>query len=84
MNHETTTIEGKWEDVIKKASRFKGRRVRITVVPQRKYGTAAAKRAKPVDEETARMIKKYAGCWAGDDLDECLDFVTKTRLEAEW
>lgn len=34
------------------------------------------------DHSTAKKLLKFAGTWEGDDLEECLDEVYKTRGEA--
>lgn len=75
--------EGYWEDLLKNASRFQGRRVRITLLekPEKRN---ANQRTKPVDEKTARFIKDFAGSWEGDDLDSCLESVYQTRTDEKW
>ncbi len=34
------------------------------------------------DESTAKELLKFAGTWQGDDLEECLEEVYKTRTES--
>jgi hypothetical protein len=34
------------------------------------------------NHSTAKELLRFAGTWEGDDLDECLDEVYKTRGEA--
>jgi len=41
----------------------------------------------PVPEpgfSTARSLRKYMGTWNGDDLEECLDLVYRTRGKARF
>lgn len=83
---QSRTYEGTWEELQSKAARFKGKRVRVTLV--------TAEPAKPkkkniripkcVDKATEVFLKRIAGSWHGDDLEQCLEQVVKTRSETKW
>jgi hypothetical protein len=79
-------LEGSWEEIAQRAPELAGRRVRLTVLAD-EPGSAPPR--PPVfrpghGPSTARSLLKYAGTWAGDDLEECLKLVYATRSEARF
>lgn len=78
MKKDIRAVEGTWEEIQKQASKFAGRRVRVTILPRQ------LQRAEPTDEDTAQFLREFAGAWAGDDLDECLEMVYDTRTATRW
>jgi hypothetical protein len=84
MKGSSITIEGIWEEVEKQAAKFSGRRVRVTLIPDSTHQSPERRSPKPSDESTARFLKEFAGSWVGDDLDECLKMVGKTRSRTQW
>jgi hypothetical protein len=84
MKGSVITIEGIWEDIEKQAAKFSGRRVRVTFIPDSTHQPSGRRIPKPADESTARFLKEFAGSWVGDDLDECINMVGKTRSRTKW
>jgi hypothetical protein len=85
MKRKTTIVEGEWEEVLEHAAEFKGRRVRVMVLPSNaKRCSRDSKKTVAVDEDTAAFLAEFAGCWAGDDLDECLEEANRLRAKTEW
>ena len=78
MKRPSEAEEGSWEDIVKQASQFAGRRVRVTVLGEEPKELIAS------DDETRRFLDEFAGSWVGDDLDECLELVYRTRSETRW
>lgn len=77
--------EGFWEDILKQASQFRGKRVRVTLLDtEKKKAEPKPKKVKAVDEKTARFIKELAGSWKGDDLNECLEAAIQSRSKTKW
>ena len=85
MAQQTSPFEGTWEELQGKAARFKGKRVRVTLLPVTSPKTKKKIRIpKCVDKATEDFLREFAGCWAGDDLDKCLEDVYRNRLETKW
>lgn len=78
MKRHSEAVEGSWEDIVKQASRFAGCRVRVTVLREEPAEPVVA------DDGTRRFLEELAGSWVGDDLDECLELVYRTRSETRW
>ena len=84
------TFEGTWEKLQSKTTRFKGKRVRVTLLPAVSSAPVSAPKKrkvripKCVDKATEDFLREFAGCWAGDDLDECMEQVIRTRSETKW
>jgi hypothetical protein len=79
-------LEGSWEEIAEHAPELAGRRVRLTVLSEE---PGALPPKLPVfrpgqGPSTARSLLKYAGTWAGDDLEECLKLVYRTRSQARF
>jgi hypothetical protein len=80
------TFEGTWEELQSKATRFKGKRVRVTLLAAIPEKPAPKKKRFPkcVDKATEEFLKRFSGSWKGDDLEECIDLVYKTRSKTKW
>ncbi|HBF33574.1 TPA: hypothetical protein DDW35_03315, partial [Candidatus Sumerlaeota bacterium] len=80
------TFEGTWEELQSKATRFKGKRVRVTLLPTATTSEPLKKKRLPkcVDKKTEEFLRRSSGAWHGDDLEECIELVYKTRSETEW
>jgi hypothetical protein len=72
-------LEGTWEEIVMHADALAGRRVRVTVLPIEPGSKAEINNGSP-----ANSLLKYAGSWAGDDLEECLQLVYDTRSQAKF
>ena len=83
MGQHAKTIEGTWEEVRRQGARFAGRRVRLTVLPEKAARGRRPKIPVAIDEETARFIEEFAGSWVGDDLDDCLAMVHEARWSTD-
>ena len=77
-------MEGTWEEILEHSSQLAGKRVRVVILPREQTKATRGARPVAVDEETERFLDEFAGAWAGNDLDACLEQVYKTRTETEW
>lgn len=84
MRTQTLVLEGTWEEIQKHAATFARRRVRVTVLPRRKRSPESAARETRPEKSTARFLKKFAGAWSGNDMEECLQWVYATRSKARF
>ncbi len=84
MTSKPLEIEGTWEEILAHTANLAGRRVRITVLPD--DPTPASPEQPPLfrPASTASSLLKYAGTWAGDDLEECLQIVYDNRGPLEF
>ena len=64
-------IEGLWDEIQARSAEFRGKRVSISVLDD----------DKPIEtkENAYGALTDIIGSWRGDDLDECLALVYKTR-----
>ncbi len=86
MGSAVVELEGTWEEIAARAAEWAGRRVRLSVLEE---APAASEPNSPVfrpgnGPSTARSLLKFAGTWAGDDLEECLQLVYATRSRAKF
>jgi hypothetical protein len=76
-------LEGTWEEIITHASELAGQRVRLIILSSETEDVdVSGSSAGPTS--SARSLLKYAGKWAGDDLEERLSEVYDARLPAEF
>jgi hypothetical protein len=80
MAMETAVLEGTWEEILAHADVLAGRRVRLTIVTSDEPYPGI-----PTDERTSTgaSLLQFAGTWAGDDLQERLAEVYRTRTLAD-
>ena len=79
MKSPLLELEGTWEEVMAHAAELAGQRVRLTVIPKLEIDRSSEERI-----STAESLLKYAGTWAGDDLEESLRKVVATRSPAQF
>jgi len=75
-------LEGTWEEVLTHSQELSGHRVRLFVLPDTDEpypGVPANQRP-----STGASLLKYAGTWVGDDLQDRLDEVYRSRSEAKF
>lgn len=76
---KTVVLEGSWEEIQQRCREFAGKRVRVQV-------TELEKADIPGDSLPAGTplgaLREVAGTWVGDDFEECLELVYKTRSQA--
>jgi hypothetical protein len=75
-------IEGTLEEIMERSPDLSGRRVRLVVLSDEPEPYPGI----PTDQRpsTGNSLLKYAGTWAGDDLNDMLDLVHKTRSLAKF
>ena len=79
MTKQPLELEGTWEEIVTHASELTGRRVRLIVLPTEPEPSVETRR-----NSSAQSLLKYAGRWAGNDLEERLQEVYETRGQAEF
>jgi len=67
-------IEGLWDEIQSRSAELRGKRVSISVLDDDKPLTPK--------ESAYGALSDIIGSWEGDDLDECLALVYKTRTLA--
>ncbi len=81
-------LEGTWEEMRARDAELAGRRVKVIVLPTEDEGTSERSPVlrRAAGPSTARSLLRYAGTWAGDDLERCLDevYATRSRSEFPW
>jgi hypothetical protein len=68
-------LEGTWEEVAAHAPELAGRRVRLVVLPKVPTDNASFR------PRSGQSLLRHAGTWDGDDLQECLDAVVRSRSQ---
>jgi hypothetical protein len=83
MTSQPIELEGTWEEIAAHAAELAGRRVRVTVLPD-KSQPSSPEAPPPFRPPSGRSLLRHAGAWAGDDFEECLQLVYDTRSEIEF
>jgi hypothetical protein len=78
MTVPLTEFEGTGEEAQQLSAELSGHKVRVIVLGSEPETTSAVRR------RTGPSFLKYAGSWAGDDLEECLAVVAANRGEARF
>ncbi|MCX7045936.1 MAG: hypothetical protein NTX50_10690 [Candidatus Sumerlaeota bacterium] len=66
MKTRTEIYEGTWEDILKHASKFSRRQVRLTVLPGKNQRAISMPGIKPKDKATEEFLNQFFGAWVGD------------------
>jgi len=75
-------IEGTWEEILAHSEELAGHRVRLEILFEGEDPYPGI----PADQRpsTGGSLLKYAGTWVGDDLQERLEEVHRTRSQARF
>ena len=82
MTSQPIELEGTWEEIVAHAAELAGRRVRVTVLPDKPEPSLEA--VPPFRPSSGRSVLRHAGTWAGEDFEECLQLIYDTRSEIEF
>ena len=76
------TLEGTWEEILTHASELSGHKLRLFIVPDE--GDSEVTGADNEPPSTAGSLLAFAGTWVGNDLEDCLQSVYDSRVQAEF
>ena len=80
MTSQPLELEGTWEEIVTHAAELSGRRVRVTVLPDK---PVSPDQPLPYRPASGRSLLEHAGTWKGDDFEECLRTVYDNRAPLE-
>ncbi|MBP0030836.1 hypothetical protein [Roseofilum sp. Guam] len=83
MTQQPIEIEGTWEEIMAHSAQLAGCSVYVTVLshpPQ----TPSSEKPSSFRPASGHSLLRHAGTWAGNDLEECLESVYKTRSPLEF
>ena len=81
MTSQPLELEGTWEEIVTHSAELTGHKVRVTVIPSE--SESSSEQTPSFRPASGRSLLRHAGTWEGDDLDECLDLVHKSRSQIE-
>ena len=81
MKSQPLELEGTWEEIVTHSAELSGHKVRVTVIPSE--SESSSEQNPSFRPASGRSLLRHAGTWEGDDLDECLDLVHKSRSQIE-